>query len=323
MPIDKHDLEGFQKPSFLPDDILSARLAWNVVSMENLPENIKQEFPAGFVIKQYRDMYSDGALLLEPWSDPAQAAQNLWLFGEAKYKKKFQREPTDEELEKYLCDSYDAAFLSDILHMNPGESPRGRIAMLRNILKPEAIASQLIKDQELLIDLFRAHLPNFVERMDFVFGQPDPAGPRYLYGIQKQIKGYCSFGRDLPKTLDELESEESQQLAEQIKDNLSSRLSLDALSSLVDQLSVFVKKVRELRDDRKKILDIWGPDNILVTADGTLKLIDIDILRSTRTSAGERDKRGYLIHDASPTAHLRKLEKALTFFDSLIAELKA
>jgi|GEM_PF-6319437 len=264
---------NFDRPGFLGKGIKTEALARTgnliVRELRNLPENVLEKVPRGYVVKEY-DMPQIALFWLFPEEFP-----DMWYMLNAKgfWKEKYQREPTLEELVEYFKDNPKDFRLSN------GESVEDRIKYIEQQSQPLALAKRLKERQEFHVNHFKDKLPDFILESQFMVGSKSRNSTPHLYEIQKKTESAVDLGLIFVQMHSSYFPDHYVKIfGEQVIKSLRKKFKEDEIESLRDQLIEFRLKAAELLEKYRYVVDIWGPFNLIITPEGKLKLVDTNNL---------------------------------------------
>ncbi|MBP6060500.1 MAG: hypothetical protein KA515_00635 [Candidatus Pacebacteria bacterium] len=295
----------FDRPGFLKKEVKTVPLARSIVlqvqELRNLPKNILDKVPKGYVIKEYDTSLQDMLVwyFREEFPDMPMVLSIKEILQE-----KNKKEPNLEELINYIENSgYE-------FRTRDGKSIRDHITYIEQESRPLAVAKRLKKRQEFQRDFFKDTLPNFVLESQFIIGSKDEKSPEHIYEIQPKIYASIDLGNIMKVFLHSIYSEEEEvriiMAGDFLMDSLKKEFGKDndKMKSLIDQLKAFALKLEQLLEGPGYTLDYSGNFNLIVTPEGILKLTDTNYLQTSKhgdsatptyDTAGETTKRMVLV----------------------------
>ncbi len=177
-----------------------------VAKLENLPANVRERVPQGYVVKQYKMSEQDWHTFLsdkdersksfrETWFDllneggyygwnSKEETLNIFMSAVQSYVGRYGRRPTVDELHQDLLDQQRAGTLTE----------RDKMFLDREVLQKwwnesslMGMAKELKRRHDLVAGYFQDTLPHLVVNTQFLVGSPDSSREQArLYEVQKQ-----------------------------------------------------------------------------------------------------------------------------------------
>ena len=150
------------------------------------------------------------------------------------------------------------------------------------MLKPETLARYLKKRQGFVKDCFKDSLPDIVAESQFIVGRKDADSPVAVYEIQPKFSDYVDLGAFFHGFMGRISIDGHEWDFVHIADIIKWRFEKEKIPSIKQQLEAFGREMRRISEEHGKVIDIWGSGNVIITAEGQLKIIDTDNLPDTQ-----------------------------------------